>query len=367
MTFSKLYRYAILLAAMLLLTLPAMAQGPPGSGPAKVEVLSARQGILAPTATFRGTLYFTEVSEVAAEVSGKVVLVEFDEGQRVTEGQRLVRLDDTLLLKNTEALRATHNMHANNLEDARVRFDRAQALVQDGLATSEEADELRYRFQSLSYQLASTQAELERLETLIRKSTIYAPFDGVVIERQTDLGEWRREGDTVAVIAREHAFQIIVDVPEDNLRWIQIGSEASVRIGASEYAGRIETILPRGDIATRTFSVKIRIESERPIYEGMSANVDLPVGERTECVLIPRDAIINQRGENVVFTLDGKVARRSVINVLGYDGLEAGIDTAGLSADTLFIVKGHERLRDNASVEVVNAPPPSAAPRNTDD
>lgn len=367
MFFSRLHIFTLLLVAILCTALPALAQGPPGRGPAKVEALGARQGILAPTATFRGTLYFTEVSEVAAEVAGKVVGVEFEEGQRVTKGQRLVRLDDALLLKNSEALRATHNMHANDLEDAQVRLDRARSLVEDGLATPEEADDLRYRVQSLSYQLISTQAELEHVETLIEKNVVYAPFDGVVIERKTNLGEWRREGDTVAVIAREHAFQTIVDIPEDNLRWIEVGYETAIRIGASDYNGRIEAILPRGDIATRTFSVKIRVDSDRQIYEGMSASVDLPIGQRRECLLIPRDAIIHQRGQNVVFTVDGSVARRTVVTVLGYEGLVAGIDAPGLSADTLFIVKGHERLRDNALIEIVNATPAASAPRNTDD
>lgn len=367
MMFSRL---KILIPAVVLLAAPlhAVAQGPPGrGGPAKVVARPGLDGVIAPVANFRGTVYFKEVSEVATEVSGKVLSVEFDDGDRVKAGQLLVRLDDTLLTKELQSIRATLSRHSTNLEEAEVRYERARTLVDDGLATSEEGDELRFEVISLQHQAAATRSDVEGLEALIEKNSVYAPFDGIVVERLTDLGEWRKEGDTVAVIARTNAFEIVVDVPESHLPWIRPGRTVEVRTGNTNQTGTVAVIVPRGDIATRTFEVKVDIQPEGSLYEGMSASVSLPTGAKTECVLAPRDALLNQLGQTVLFTVDGAVARRWPVKVLGYEGLFAGIQTPGISADDLFIVKGHERLREGAQIQVIESDERTMPPEHTDD
>ena len=228
-------------------------------------------------------------------------------------------------------------------------------------------DEIRFEVLSLRHQVASTRASVEGLEALIERSTVYSPFDGIVVERLTDLGEWRKEGDTVAVIARVDAFEVIADVPEGHLPWIHPGLRVSVLTGNADQIGVVAAIVPRGDIATRSFSVKVDIEAERPLYEGMSASVSFPTGAERECVLVPRDALLNQFGQTVLFIAEGSVARRWRVNVLGYEGLFAGISTPGIGAEDLFIVKGHERLREGAQIQVVESGAPVLPPRNTDD
>lgn len=206
---------AVLLPGVLLgAGMLASAQGPPGRGPAKVVAIPGREGVIAPASRFRGTVYYKEVSEVATEVPGKVILAEFRAGDHVKAGQLLVRLDDTLLTKDLQSMQATLSRDSTDLEEAELRHERARTLVADGLATSEVGDEIRFEVLSLRYQVAATRASVERLEALIERNSVYSPFDGIVVERSTDLGEWRKEGDTVAVIARVDAFEVIADVPE---------------------------------------------------------------------------------------------------------------------------------------------------------
>lgn len=361
-------RIAILTALALSAILASASAQPPGMAPPKVVLATPSEGVLAPQSEYKGSVYFKEIAQVAGEVSGKVLEVRFDEGQAVKKGDALVRLDDELLRKDLESARATVARWEAELEDARVRYARSKTLVEEGLGTPEAYDEIRFQVESLGNQLWSARASMERLETLIERYTIKAPFDGVVLERLTDHGEWNPSGGSIALLARDRAYEVAVDVPEEFLRFLGPGVSVPVVVGDDVLTGSVLVIVPRGDIATRTFPVKIAVEREAPLYQGMTAMVRLPIGEETACTLVPRDAVLRDRGDEFIFTLEGgDTARRHAVDVLGFRGLQAGIATDSIGVDARVIVKGHERLRDGQRVEVVPAVSDTAAGPHTDD
>lgn len=331
------------------------AWGQPGFGPARVEAKPATKGTLTPTTEFRGTVYFKAISEVASEVAGKIESVHFETGQRVEAGAVLVSLDHALLDKELASIEAMRRRHSTELRDARVRFERAERLLADGITTTEQVDELRFRVESLQHQVASVSADIDRLTTLIGKYTIRAPFDGVVVERKSERGEWLSAGGPVGTVARTGTYEVLANVPEHYLDYVQAGGTTDLTIGNAAYKGKIEAILPRGDIATRSFSVKIIVETERNLLEGMSAMVSLPSGPQVTCVLIPRDGIVQLPNRKLVFTVAGSKAAEHSVTVLGYQGEYAGVESNGIQPGVDVIVKGQERLRDGADIEVVNA------------
>lgn len=335
----------------------ASAWGQPGGfGPSRVEAQPAIKGTLAPTTEFRGTVYFKAISEVASEVAGKIEDVHFETGETVEAGAALVTLDHSLLDRELASIEATRQRYSTELRDARVRFDRSEALLADGIATTEQVDELRFRVESLRHQVASVAADIDRLKTLIGKYTIYSPFSGVVVERKSERGEWLSAGTAVGTVARTGIYEVLANVPEQYLAFVNAGGPTNLVIGGEEYSGTIETVLPRGDIATRSFSVKVIVETERDLLEGMSAMVNLPTGAEISCVLIPRDGIVQLPNRKSVFTVAGNKAVEHSITVLGYQGEYAGVQSNGLQPGVEVIVKGQERLRDGAEVEVVNTP-----------
>jgi multidrug efflux pump subunit AcrA (membrane-fusion protein) len=109
-------------------------------------------------------------------------------------------------------------------------------------------------------------------------------------------------------------------------------------------------VVPRGDIATRTFPVKIRTQNNHSLIEGMSASVILPTGKRTQALIVPRDAVIHVLGQNVIFTANTSEAGMMPVRIIGYDGLHVGIEAGGLEEGMLVVVDGNERLRDGQPV-----------------
>ena len=347
-------RTSAVVLALAMAAVTAFAQGGPPPA-AKVSVAKVEKGSLTPTAEFTGIVYFKEVADLATEASGQVDSILFEEGDHIDEGAPMMRLDDDLLGASLATAKAMREKDEALLKLQETRLERAKALREDEVSTEQEVYDLTYTVQSLEHGLAASDAEVRKLEIEIAKKVTYAPFDGVVVERKTELGEWKSPGSSVAVFARDDLFDVIVNLPETRLPHIEPGLKAPMTIAGRDIEGEVVTVLPQGDIKTQTFPVKLRVEGQPWMLEGMSAIVRLPIGEEAGCCLVPRDAVLKGAGgARIVTVKDGKAVSVPVA-VMGNEGLLSGLEGDGLEPGMTVIVKGHERLRDGQSVEVSGA------------
>jgi RND family efflux transporter MFP subunit len=332
------------------------AQGrPPGKmPPAAVVVSDVSAGFVAPEAEFVGTVFYLEVSEVAAEVNGRIEEVNFEEGHRIKAGKVLVTLNADLLQKTLKGTKASYEQSLSELEKARSDFQRFENLYKKQVVPEQVYDEHRFRVDGLEKKAASLKAEVERLEIELQKKTIRTPFDGVVIKKFVDRGEWLSPGSTVATLARDEIVDILVNVPEEIMRFIRSGTEVRVRAGGKENRGKVFAIIPQGDIATRTFPVKIRMNNTPSLVEGMEARVSLPTNNRRKTLVVPRDAVLHLSGQNVVFAIVDSKAHRIPVRVIGYQGNQAGVEGDGLTEGMKVVIKGNERLQDGQAVTILN-------------
>lgn len=317
------------------------------------------QGRLQPASEYKGTVYFKEISDLAAEVSGKAVAVQFEEGDHLDEGAPMVRLDAEVLEQSLAAARARLAQQRTLLEQEQVRFERAKELLDDEVTTEQQFDDIRFTVESIEHNVAANAAEVARLDEELARKTIYAPFPGVVAARNIEVGEWVSAGTSVATFARDHVYDVIVNVPEEHVRWNQPGQSIGVAFNGDRFPGKVVAVLPLGDVATRTFPVKIRLEGTYGLLEGMSASVRLPIGEEQDCLLVPRDAVLLQQGQHIVVTASEGKAQPIPIVLLGYEDRHAGVEAEALKPGMQVAVKGHERLRPGQSVAVAEVAAPS--------
>jgi RND family efflux transporter MFP subunit len=304
---------------------------PKGPPPANVSVSAVKNGMVMPQTEFIGTVFYQEVSEVASELSAEVV--RFEEGQRIKKGQILIELGSDILKKRLLAISATYEQAQFELEIARIEFDRKEKLFKTKSISEQSYDENRFRVKGIEKHVSSLKAEVERIEIELQKKIIHAPFDGIVIDRQVDRGEWLDEGATVAILAKDDVIDIVADVSEEFIPFIRVGMPIKATINGNEISGSVMAIVPRGDVATRTFPVKIRALNTLALIEGMSARVLLPVGTPRKTLVVSRDAVIAVFGQIVVFTVkDSK-------------------------AQMIPVVKGNERLRAGQMVSIVGQSP----------
>lgn len=326
--------------------------GPP---PARVVTTVATVAMVAPEAEYIGTVYFQEVSDIASEVKGRVETVNFEEGQRIKAGTKLIQIDSEILASSLMATHATYGQVGANLEKARIDFRRIKRLYEKQLASGKDYDEYRFRVKVLEKQLASLKAEVAQIKAELNKKSIRAPFGGVILKKHVDRGEWLSPGSLVATLAKDDIVEIVVNVPENVVAHSRVGMVVEVEVAGRSIKGVVAAIIPRGDVATRTFPVKIRVDNRYHLLEGMAAKVRLPRDERIEATVVNRDAVISSRGKMVLWTVEDGKAVMVPVKVIGYDGIMAGVSGAGLGKGTVVVIKGNERLRPGQAVSIVGA------------
>jgi len=332
------------------LSLHAQERGPGGMPPAQVVVSDVKTGMVAEESDFIGTVYYVEVSEVASEVNGKVERVSFEEGQRVKRGDVVVSLSADLLEKQLAATRASYEQVLIEHEQAILDLKRVENLIKQGSISEQLYDEQRFKVKGLEKKAASIRADVERISLELGKKRIRAPFGGVVVERAVDRGEWLSPGSKVATIAKDDTVDVVVNVPEGIIQFAREGMDLAVVAGGRVVTGNVFGVVPRGDVATRTFPLKIRIKNPGYLKEGMEARVALPIAEKKKALIVPRDAVITLFGRTVVFAVIDSKAKMIPVKVIGYEGMMAGVNVSALEEGMKVVIKGNERLTNGQSV-----------------
>jgi RND family efflux transporter MFP subunit len=329
----------------------AQPQGPP---PALVEVAQIIHGESEPMVEFVGTVYYARKSNVAAEVEGVVEGVFFEEGYRVKNGEPLVSLGSDILDTAISATRADHELVLVELEQAQKELKRREPLYQEGSVSESAYDEYYFKNKMLESRSLSLRASLDRLLLEKKKKKILAPFGGIVVQKNAEKGEWVDNGGMVAVIADDSSVDIVVNVPAEMLKFLEPGKELTVKSDNEKLTGKFLSFVPKGDVATRTFDVKIRLQNLAGLIEGMEARALIPSAEKMAGLKAPRDAVLDKAGQNVIWLVKDSTARMVPVQVTGYAGMGVGITGAGLAEGDMVVVKGNERLREGQAVTVGN-------------
>ena len=183
---------------------------------------------------------------------------------------------------------------------------------------------------------------------------VTAPFDGVILAKEIDTGDWVQQGKMLVRIGSSKDLFVRVPVAETLLQFITIGAKVPVEINAGKKAiqGTIEDIDPTADPKTKNIFLKVRIPAMAKVAENMSATVFVPTGSKQQLSIIPRDALINFQGKDFVYSVkDGKAAILPV-HIVTYLGDKIGVDNPYFTPGMLVVVEGNERLRPDQPVIV---------------
>lgn len=171
----------------------------------------------------------------------------------------------------------------------------------------------------------------------------------------SEVGDWKYTGQTVAVFARDDLFDVIVNVAESSVPHAKEAAEVDVRVADKAFKGNIVTVIPRGDMQSGTFPVKIRVERQPWLVEGMTAWATLPDGEARTTAIVPRDAVMQDGSQYYVYRVDKGLPVRTVVTIVGREGLRAGVESSGIKPGDEVIIRGQERIRPGQPIEIVRA------------
>ncbi|MDX1459763.1 MAG: efflux RND transporter periplasmic adaptor subunit [Xanthomonadales bacterium] len=342
------------MAAMLLVSLSGSLQAQSGGGrPALVRVAIAEQQSLAPVTQVPGTVASRSDARLSAEVEGRLVSVA-DVGTRVNEGDALARIEDTALRLRQQELKAEVSR-----AEARLRFldsevQRIARLAESNLAAANLLDLTRSDRDVARGDLDVARSRLAQISVQLSKTTMTAPFSGVVVERLMTPGERVSEGrDVVRLVDQEH-LEVIARAPLENYAYVNEGLELEVRAGDQVATGVVRTVVAVGDENTHLFEMRLDLEGS-PFPVGKTLRVSVPTAEVKQVLAVPRDALVLRPEGITVFVVDANDQAQQV-NVTTGIGAGDKIEVFGaISAGDRVVIRGNERLRSGQPVSVVES------------
>lgn len=402
----------------------AVDRSAPAQPPQTVPVAVARveRQELALGQSFVGTVYPARVSDVGSAVDGRVVKLPVLEGQHVAAGQPIAELLRGLLEiekagavaeldrrrqvlaelqagsrpEEIDQRRAAVQGLEARAEYARSRLERLRRLAERGTSTADELLDGETEFRQVQADLRSSQAalelaeagpreeqiaqaaaavaaqeaEVERINDQLGKHTIRAPFEGWVVDRFTEEGQWLSRGGLVARIAELSRVEVEVQVPEIAITSLVTGMDVRLEFDAARdqtWIGRVERVVPQADLLSRSFPVKVMLENRvvdgQPVLRGgMLARAWLPVGKTGLATIVPKDALVLGSGQPLVYSVDqaagqpGAGTVRPVRVSLGAT-VGGGVEIIGpIDPGSLVVIRGNERLRPGMNVSFAAVP-----------
>ena len=211
---------------------------------------------------------------------------------------------------------------------------------------------------------AAQHQEVLRLEDEMKKRSITAPFNGFLVERRSDIGQWVPLGGVVATLVDLTEVDVVVNVEESLMHLVTRGKQVNVSFDAIDgltLTGVVEYIVPKSawQGGSRSFPVKVRIQNEFDegglplLKEGMLGLVVLR-GDQHEALLVHKDAIVRSSGYPIVFRVDARnrVQPIPIAELLSYgNSMEI---TASLEPGDRLVTEGNERLRPAQEVRILS-------------
>lgn len=319
-----------------------------------VTVTSLRDVDLARSITANGSVFPWQEIIVGAEVGGyRVATVNVDVGDKVKQGQELVRLRSELLNAELASKRANVQQAQATLENAAAAYRRAQSLSVSGALSQQDLDQLKSEEISARARVDVAQADLEGAELRLKYTRVTAPDDGVVSVRNVAVGQIAQVGGEMLRIIRKGRVEWRAEIPESRLREIKIGQAVKLTTAdGAQLDGKVRTISPTVESSTRAGTVYVDIASP-DARAGMFARGDI-VLERGGAPMLPLASVVVQDGYSYVFTLDAdnRVERRRIETGSVKDNLIEIV--SGVAPQDRVVHKGAGFLKDGDLVNVVN-------------
>ncbi|MBN2565427.1 MAG: efflux RND transporter periplasmic adaptor subunit [Candidatus Eisenbacteria bacterium] len=355
---------ALLVAAAAALLLagcgrPGQAEGERGTEAIPVEVVRIATETVSATVTATGTLRAVDDVPVAAEASGRVIEVPVGVGDRVEEGDVLVRLDSELASLGLRQANSQWVLARTELEDATDAFERARVLW-DSKDISEvefEAAERRLEIARASYDGAL--AAVGTAQRQLDNASVAAPVGGWVAFVYAEEGHLVAAGTPVAHVINDSTMKLDLGLGEDQITGVRMGDPVAVRVRAlpgKTFRGRVEYVGRRSEDVNRTYPIRVRLENgSRELRSGMVAEAIVTTGRFPDALVVERDWVVQRFGEPAVFVAADSLAvvRRVTLGKAVGDRV---VVTSGLSEGDLLITAGLDLLSDQAEIELKNGP-----------
>lgn len=259
------------------------------------------RGTVTMTVTATGTLSAVTTVQVGSQVSGVIARLYADFNSEVKKGQLLAELDPTPFEQQVEQRRADVTKAQVQTDDARIKYERQRRLLDGGLTAQADVDAAKATYDSARAQVTQSQAALNQSLTNLRYTKIVSPIDGIVVDRQYDVGQTVAasfQAPTLFQIAQDLTkMQVQADVDQSDIGRVQVDQVARFSVDAypeEEFRGRIAQIRYNAQVNQNVVTYPVILEVDNPdgkLRPKMTANVNIDVASVKDVLRVPNAAL----------------------------------------------------------------------------
>ncbi|KEF30758.1 MAG: efflux RND transporter periplasmic adaptor subunit [Gammaproteobacteria bacterium] len=314
--------------------------------PAQISATRATTEQWTPSIKAVGSIEAVNGIEIANEVAGVVEEINFESGDRVKQGDVLIRIDSAI----DEAALRTRRAEA---QLAQQEFKRVSDLLPKRAVSQSQYDEAKANYDA-------AKARVNEAEAQLSKKIIRAPFDGTLGIRMVDQGEYIATGTSIVEVNMLDPIYVDYTLSEKNLPNVATGYPVAVTVAAvpdQQFEGSVSAINTSVNPETRTVRIRATLENPKGLLRpGMFATIQTQQPQDNEVVTVPRTAVsFNTYGDFVFVVADNDegqqvVNRRTIVSGETRNGRVAVM--SGLEAGETVVAKGLLRLRAGQSVVI---------------
>jgi len=329
-----------------------------------VSVVSPKQTAPAEEIILPGNVQPFITSPIYARTNGYLRKWYADIGAHVKQGQLLAVIETPEVDQQLEQSLSNLNTAKANLALAEITKNRYQGLLKSNAVAKQDVDNAVGTYNANKAIVEANQANVKQLQALQSFEKIYAPFDGVITARNTDIGDLINSGSSGGVktdlfhIAQPGTLRVYVNVPEEYSQGIKVGMTADLNLAefpGRKFQGKLVRTANAINVTTRTLLIEIDVDNPTgTLLTGSYAEVHLAVPTQASTLLLPVNALLfRSEGLRVGIVKDGKVVLTAVTP--GHDfGNQIEI-VSGLKPDDLVIINPPDSIVSGQQVQIVQA------------
>jgi RND family efflux transporter MFP subunit len=251
-------------------------------------------------------------STVSAQVSGRIVDIRFDVGDRVQKGDVILRIDERAATQAVAASDAQVREAEATLANARAQYERTRSLVAQKFVSQAALDKAEADFKAAESRMKASLAGAGAAATERSFTTIVAPYSGVVSARHVQLGEMAAPGKALLTGFDPSSLRVVATVASAQVPAIQAGARARIEVPSLDRWVDVKnvTVVPSADPRTHTTQVRLDLPDDaKGLLPGVFARAHFVTGKAAR-LMVPRAAVLRRSEVTAVYVVDDQGAPR---------------------------------------------------------
>ena len=301
-----------------------------------------------------GQVHSRSAPTLAAEVAGRITMVDADTGDHIEKGQLLAETDTSTLLLQQRAAQAGLERLEVHIANGERRVERFETLSAKNLSSQTQLDDASEQLAAYRADYKAAVAQLAIVEDSLAKSRIIAPVSGVIQRRHIATGDFVKRGQALFEITSPDELQAWLPYPEAVALQVRIGQTAKIYspLTPGEYApGEITDLQPTVGPGSRAVMAIVDLDNPGKLRPGATLSGQVLVETRQQTVMVPNIIVVRRPAGELVYVINDGQAEARLVETGHHEGNLVEIVT-GLGSDETIATDGAPYLTDGAAVKI---------------